>query len=130
MAGGEEFSMQPCTKADEIAPKRKAATAGLDGCAPERTGEEVNEDEPWRAVDSQLTLLEGEEGADRGFDEFIVGLRASFAANVRKIFANNPSMTFSSPAPAVRADGQNDATKEDEELCGGGAVVASPVSSV
>lgn len=132
------FSLDPCTQAseeacigDQSAPKRKKApTAVLDGCTPKRRGEEVSEEEPWRAVDSQLTVLEGEEGDDSDYEEFMVGLRASFAANVEKMFANSPNVMFVDfpsccvrppgvefPKPcARRPDGQNDANKEDEEL--------------
>jgi hypothetical protein len=93
MAGGEEFSLQPCNQVEESARKRKAPASGLNGCAPKRRGEEVvGEEEPWRAVDSQLILQEGEEGTTPGFDEFMVRLRASFAADVKKMFANSPSM--------------------------------------
>jgi hypothetical protein len=132
MANSEESSPQPCTQMEESAPKRKAPTSGLDGCAPKRREEEVvGEKEPWRAVDSQLILQEGEEGATPGFDEFMVRLRASFAADVKKMFANSPSMmSVDFPEPNSRCpDGQNNA-KEEEEL--GGAVddfvVAPPVS--
>jgi hypothetical protein len=93
MAGGEEFSLKPCNQAEDSAPRRKEApTAGLDGCATKRREEEASEKEPWQAVDSQLTVLEGEEGDDSDYEEFMVGLRASFAADVQKMFANCPSM--------------------------------------
>jgi hypothetical protein len=118
---------------EETAPKRKAPASGLNGCAAKRRGEKVvGEEEPWRAVDSQLILLEGEEGATPGFDEFMVRLRASFAADVKKMFANSPSMmSVDFPEPNSRCpDGQNNAEEEEEEL--GGAVddfvVAPPVS--
>jgi hypothetical protein len=131
-AGGVEYSLQPCNQAGESAHKRKnAPTASLDGCAPKRKGEE-----PWQAVDSQLTVLEGEEGDDSDYEEFMVGLSASYAANVQKLIANNPFIWTSYgvrhpgvelPNPCTsRSDGQNDAAKEDEELVG--AMVTPPAS--
>jgi uncharacterized caspase-like protein len=136
-SGGVEYSLQPCNQADEsVHKKKKASTASLDGCAPKRRGEEASEQEPRRAVDSQLTVLEGEEGDDSDYEEFMVGLSASYAANVQKMIANNPFIWTSYgvrhpgvelPNPCTsRSDGQNDAAKEDEELVG--AVVTPPAS--
>jgi hypothetical protein len=89
-AGCEEFSLQPCTQAEERAPKRKKAS----------------DEEPWRAVDSQLTVLEGEEGDNSDYEEFMVGLRASFAANVDRLLASNPNiMLVDFPACCVRPPG-------------------------
>jgi hypothetical protein len=137
IAGGVEYSLQPCNQADESAHKRKKApTAVLNGCAPKRRGEEASEEEPRRAVDSQLTVLEGDEGDDSDYEEFMVGLSASYAANVQKLIANNPFIWTSYgvrhpgvelPNPCTsRSDGQNDAAKEDEELVG--AMVTPPAS--
>jgi hypothetical protein len=119
IAGGVEYSLQPCNQAGESPHKRKKApTAVLNGCAPKRRGEEAS-----GAVDSQLTVLEGEEGDDSDYEEFMVGLRASFAADIEKMIANSPFLMLTS---TPRSDGQNDASKEDEEI--GGAVVTTPVS--
>jgi hypothetical protein len=95
MAGGEEFSLQPCTQAEESAPKRKKApTAGLDGCAPKQSGEEVNKEEPCRAVDPQLTALEGEEGDHSSYEEFMEGIKARYAANVQRLLGNHPNVVW------------------------------------
>jgi hypothetical protein len=128
-AGDEEFSLQPCTKAEESAPKRKKApAAGLDGCAQKKKAEEGSEEEPWRAVDSQLTVPEGEEVYDMDHEEFMVGLRARFAAKVERMLANTPNVMlvdfpaccvrppgveFPKSACTLRSDGQNNATSEE-----------------
>jgi hypothetical protein len=128
-AGVEVFKLQPCKKAEESAPKRKKApAAGLDGCAQKKKGEEGSEEEPCRAVDPQLTVLEGEEGDDLDHEEFMVGLRARFAAKVERMLANTPNVVlvdfpaccvrppgveFPKPPSTPSSAGQNDATSEE-----------------
>jgi hypothetical protein len=95
--GGEEFSRQP---------KRKSPTAVLDGSAPKRRGEEASEEEPCRAVDTQLTALEGEEGDHSSYEEFMEGIKARYAANVQRLLGNHPNVVWVDfPACCVRPPG-------------------------